>query len=416
MEVLYLFFSAEGLDRRVKYGIIDVENEEEVGCVKKLLICLVLLLILSVPALAEEVPTLPGQFILRDLPADKTFTVYTGPGEEYLVAAKGKAKVSTNDTIRCFGRLEDWWVLVEYGVSGSQRRIGCIDLSDHMETIDESRMLPLADQSFLLTNPIALTDDPNGSAKSLGKISGEVTLLAYKNPDWAYVEGELDGQPVRGFLPERSLIGCSQHPDLPQTDDPSLHLTGDFSLSLKKGAKQLSVHSLSGERLLLIYRMPETDELFLRVTGQSGQKKWTQTISDDGCCHAVAVTDEGFLLDIYDRSVTRTGRRYTYRISGSKWQRESFTDPDAVHPCKSAEAPALSAASFTADNGFLYAVLCTGYNTYITRQAPDGTAAIVRILPGRLIWSESLRAEEAGFRIVLETATGYLLQEYEIIP
>ena len=41
----------------------------------KRLLFLLLCLLLALPALAEEVPTLPGQFVLDDLPKGRTFSV-----------------------------------------------------------------------------------------------------------------------------------------------------------------------------------------------------------------------------------------------------------------------------------------------------------------------------------------------------
>lgn len=341
MEVLCLFFSPKGLERAAKYGIMNTHNachdENEVICVKKLLIFLAFLLCLTAAAAAEEIPTLPGQFILRDLPGDTYFTVYTGPGEDYLVAADGKAKVSTNDVIRCFGRLEDWWVLVEYGVSGSQRRIGCIDLSSHTETIDKSRVLALADLPLMLQRPCALTDDPNGAAKVLGYIKGEITLLSWKNPDWAYVEGTLKGQRVRGFLPRSALAGASLPPDLPILPDADSYVTlvSEADLGLKKGAQRdLSVYGLTDGTLLLTYRIAGSEELLLRVISREGRKLWAKSVSADRFFEQITVTADGFLLETFDDSEMNSGRRYQFTGKGRKWKSGKVAyidDPDRAY-------------------------------------------------------------------------------------
>lgn len=58
----------------------------------KRLTVLLMCLMMALPVLAEEVPTLPGQFTLDDLPENLTFDVYTGPDDSYLQAAGGQGE------------------------------------------------------------------------------------------------------------------------------------------------------------------------------------------------------------------------------------------------------------------------------------------------------------------------------------
>ena len=175
---------------------------------RAVLILLMILMTLS-PALAEEnspIPEFPAPFVLDIFPEDRLFTVYTGPDKAYLIGAEGKAKVSTNDTIRCYGRTEDCWLLVEYEIGENRSRIGYINAVAQEELIGKFPLLVFGAERAQVNGRTELTDDPYVSRRKIGNIKGEVTVLAQLPTNWFYVETEWKNQPVRGFVRPDDLV------------------------------------------------------------------------------------------------------------------------------------------------------------------------------------------------------------------
>ncbi len=133
----------------------------------------------------------------------KVYDVYSGPGEQYLRGADGRAAVSTNDWIQVFGR-QNGWVMVQYDVSSGQYRIGWIRDVALPEGADVPEMY-FDETPMYLTRTAALTDDPMNSGEMLAKVqAGTVTHLADMG-DHAYIETEVSGMRIRGFV-LRSLL------------------------------------------------------------------------------------------------------------------------------------------------------------------------------------------------------------------
>ena len=176
-------------------------------------VLILVMLFFCFPALAEApvqpeppvIPDFPVPFVLDIFPEDRLFTVYTGPDKAYLIGAEGKAKVSTNDTIRCYGRTEDCWLLVEYEIGENRSRIGYINAVAQEELIKGFPLLAFGETKVQLEDRAELTDDPYVSRRKLGNIRGEVTVLAKLVTDWVYVEAEWKNQPVRGFVRPEAL-------------------------------------------------------------------------------------------------------------------------------------------------------------------------------------------------------------------
>lgn len=181
---------------------------------RKLALLFLVLTLLCPAVFAEEAemitPTLPAPFVLDIFPEDRLFTVYSGPDKEYLIGANGKAKVSTNDVIRCYGKIDGTWLLVEYEISEGRSRIGCINAKAQEPLMAAFPSLVFDDAVVQLEPRTVLTDDPWVSRQKLGSVSGEATLLAYLQTNWAYVETTLGGKPVRGFVRTESILTESQ--------------------------------------------------------------------------------------------------------------------------------------------------------------------------------------------------------------
>ena len=313
---------------------------KEVNDMRKWILIL-LLILLAAPAFAEDIPVLPGYGVLENLPEDTFFTVHTGPGGEYHVAAKGRAKVSTGGPIQYYGRVGDTgWVMIRYEVSQTQIRVGYIDLRDHPDAWRGKREVAFGSQRLLLAGRVDITDDPYRSGSPIGAIDGAVTLLAWRGSEWAYVEGSLNNNPenlVRGFIPRSALNGTGTAPDLPVSVSAGDHYTlkSSADLTLQKGAtaEGLEVFRLTDGSLLITYRCTGSDKVFLRVISEAGKKLWAKSV-DRRYLHQITVTKTGFICETFDNSECDSGMRYTYTRKGNKWAAKSvawINEPDRAY-------------------------------------------------------------------------------------
>ena len=140
----------------------------------------------------------------------KKYAVYSGPGENYMRGANGKASVSTNDRIQVFGQ-ENGWIMIQYAIEATHWRIGYISakaLPQNAQVPD----LPLLYQKAWTVKDVSVTDDPLQSGKALTSLSAgeEVTILAALG-DLVYIEGNTNPR-FRGFVPPDSLSRSSDSP------------------------------------------------------------------------------------------------------------------------------------------------------------------------------------------------------------
>ena len=132
------------------------------------------------------------------------FPVYSGPGERYLRSAGGRAVVSTNDWIQVFG-VENGWAMIQYDISSDHMRIGFIDASALPRNAGVSA-LALSSVPMVTSVAVTLTDDPLFSKAVLARLPQGQSLRRMSSMGaWAYVETEISGGPVRGFVPAVSL-------------------------------------------------------------------------------------------------------------------------------------------------------------------------------------------------------------------
>ena len=138
-----------------------------------LVLCLALTSGFSAAAMADarKAPGIPpGDFAPQAgwmLPEGR-YPVYTGPGEDYVRAGNGKALLSTKGWVQVFG-WDAGWVLVQYGVSKAQMRMGYVRVPGLM------RDGPLRDMEMVWTGGLLavkgksafLTDDPLASQAAL---------------------------------------------------------------------------------------------------------------------------------------------------------------------------------------------------------------------------------------------------------
>lgn len=132
--------------------------------------------------------------------------VYTGPGTSYIRGAKGKAMVSTNDWVNCYGLCGDWY-LVEYEVNDSRYRRGYINRYE-INGGDRMNDTPIPDAQVPVTfdRETDLTDDPAKSGQMLVTVAaGCQGTLHFFQGDWACVSVEGSFGRAQGYAPASAL-------------------------------------------------------------------------------------------------------------------------------------------------------------------------------------------------------------------
>lgn len=176
---------------------------------RRLIAALMVLLAFSCAAMAERGPAVPADMLpVLDvqLPGGIKCPVYSGPGEEFLRAANGKASVSTNDWVQVFGS-EGNWVMIRYGIDEERTRIGYLSES---ELPEDFFLAPLLRYQWEYGRAEALravemTDDPFGSQAVMTSFdAGTVFITLHRMDDWWYVE-TIDGTQARGFIRAEDL-------------------------------------------------------------------------------------------------------------------------------------------------------------------------------------------------------------------
>lgn len=157
--------------------------------------------------------TLGGEEVT--FPRGEKYAIYQGPGKEYGRAGNGKACVSTNGPIVCYGAWKDG-VLVRYDVNAAKSRYGWVLLSDLPDSVTEQvSTLPFNAHGRngnqyhygVIARDTELTDDPSGSRAAVGSLPAgtSVHCLARDEYGWVYVEGYAGESLLMGFVPEDAV-------------------------------------------------------------------------------------------------------------------------------------------------------------------------------------------------------------------
>ena len=153
-------------------------------------------------------PTDPNNLMFVEAPIEVPADVYTGPGAHYFRAAESSARIESG-VVRWYGT-ENGWAMMGYQYGEDAYRIGYVDATLVPAGIS---LPPLA----FTYEPIAtvgdafITDDPILSQVEPRWLTTlppgtPVTLLGFlPDTQWAYVETQLDGLPVRGFTSRESI-------------------------------------------------------------------------------------------------------------------------------------------------------------------------------------------------------------------
>ena len=157
------------------------------------------------PSTDEWLPEAKNMYLTGNWP------VYSGPGEYYYRANKGKA-TKGEGTCQVYG-VENMgygdWLLIGYPMSSGGYRIGYVRADALGARISDVPALRLTYHTRRLAVNAALTDDPLHTAAAVAEIPAGtyVMFLGYMySPDavWAYVEVIADNQIMRGFV----LVGA----------------------------------------------------------------------------------------------------------------------------------------------------------------------------------------------------------------
>lgn len=139
-----------------------------------------------------------------------TWPVYSAPSMNAYRAANGKASVHMEDDIYSAG----WsgaWLLVRYPKVNGGYRVGWVPKAEINRPIKRTAECKFAYWTVTLSQNCNLTDDPLYESETLAYASkGEkLTYLGYyhygNGREYAYVQGDLNGQPVCGFIPFNAI-------------------------------------------------------------------------------------------------------------------------------------------------------------------------------------------------------------------
>lgn len=170
------------------------------------MLLLALLLALALPACAEELdigaltPTACPAASDEALPID----LYLGPTQGFY--RDGEATLDAGAPFVYFGQY-DCWAMVAQGTPEEMGAVGWIESAaiDLPQTpqlgFDDALEAMVEENTFLTAAPLA--EEP----EALCDIArGTKVLLLAQMDGWAYVQSELDGMPIRAFLPVSAIL------------------------------------------------------------------------------------------------------------------------------------------------------------------------------------------------------------------
>ena len=173
---------------------------------KKLALLLVLMLALALPVCAQELNISALSPIALPAAYDEATPVelYAGPTMGFY--REDSAVIDLGAPFVCFGQY-DCWAMVAQGTPEDMGAIGWIESAaanlpeEPQLGFDDALPAMVEEDTFLTVTPLcdapaALCDVPRGT---------QVLLLAQLE-DWAYVQAEIDGTPVRAFLPVSTVL------------------------------------------------------------------------------------------------------------------------------------------------------------------------------------------------------------------
>ncbi len=155
--------------------------------------------------------TLQG-FDYIEVAGNQRWPVYSAPDRDSWRGANDSALVSTNGFVYAAG-WESGWLLVMYETNNGSVRVGYVSSRDMKHVPDMNQYLSFEYSTAKVTRRCTLTDDPARCFDSILTLrpGDTVTYLTsfFNSRAWAYVETEVNGQLVRGFIPADCLSTTS---------------------------------------------------------------------------------------------------------------------------------------------------------------------------------------------------------------
>lgn len=166
-----------------------------------------LLCLLCMPALAQEAqlvppltPVVPGE---QQAPAQAA--LYCGPTQGFY--RPGEDVLDTGAPFVCFGHY-DCWAMVAQGTQDSFGPVGWVEAAA-IDGLDSAPLLGFEEAlTAMVEEDTFLTDDPLAAEpRRLCSVArGTQVLLLAQMDGWLYVQGEIDGVPVRAFVPAHAVL------------------------------------------------------------------------------------------------------------------------------------------------------------------------------------------------------------------
>lgn len=137
----------------------------------------------------------------------QTKQVFTAPSDEaYQVEG---AQVDTNDQAQVYGITSDGWIMIGYpiGNKNTKGRIGYIKEGTLLSP-ETTQKLSFAAMPYVVAHNCKATDDPLWGQKPMMEIKAgsTVTLLAFFETDWVYVETTYEEMLCRVFIPRSAIM------------------------------------------------------------------------------------------------------------------------------------------------------------------------------------------------------------------
>ena len=144
------------------------------------------------------------------LDGNSLWPVYSAPNLDAVRGSNGRAMLCTDDEVYTAG----WsgsWLMVRYPKDNGGFRVGWVPKHEINREIKRSKACDFAYWTVTVGKNCTLTDDPLYESEALAYASSGETLtyLGYyqygNGREYAYVQGDLNGRPVCGFIPFEAI-------------------------------------------------------------------------------------------------------------------------------------------------------------------------------------------------------------------
>ncbi len=183
------------------------KNRTLLQTMKRAALLALALMLLALPALAQEALEIGAltPVVLPAQDASGECALYCGPTQGFY--RHGEAVIDTREPFVCFGQY-DCWAMVAAGTPQAFGPVGWIEAAA-LSSLHGAAELGFEDAlPVMIEEDAPLTDDPLSDApEALATLlrGTQVTLLACFG-DWGYVQTELEGVPVRAFVPMSAIL------------------------------------------------------------------------------------------------------------------------------------------------------------------------------------------------------------------